>query len=98
VLSESAGTLARDDHDAGAVSLVLRSGSQIPDFKTRTLVGNAVVRWEYRPGSALFFVWQQRRLGFGDDYGLAGARDLREVFSDHPQNIFAVKGTYWLRW
>ncbi len=98
VLSEEAGTLARDDQ-----GLVLYPGGAAfriadPNFKTRTLVGNAVVRWEYRPGSALFFVWQQRRLGFGDDFGLAGARDLREVFSDHPQNIFAVKGTYWMRW
>ncbi|MEO8194070.1 MAG: DUF5916 domain-containing protein, partial [Gemmatimonadales bacterium] len=32
-----------------------------PDFNFRALRGNAVVRWEYRPGSTLFFVWQQNR-------------------------------------
>ena len=35
-----------------------------PDFRTHSLRGNAVVRWEYRPGSALFFVWQQQRAIF----------------------------------
>ncbi|HEX6251492.1 MAG TPA: hypothetical protein VFZ56_08675, partial [Gemmatimonadaceae bacterium] len=98
VLSEESGTLARDGQDV----VLYPSGAAFqirdPNFKTRTLLGNAVVRWEYRPGSALFFVWQQRRDGFGDDFGLAGMRDLRDVFGDQPQNIFVVKGTYWMRW
>ena len=98
VLSEESGTLARDEQDL----VLYPSGAAFrirdPDFKTRTLLGNAVVRWEYRPGSALFFVWQQRREGFGEDFGLAGMRDLRDVFGDQPQNIFVVKGTYWMRW
>src|SRR5690606_30033502 len=29
------------------------------DFRVRSLRGNAVLRWEYRPGSTLFLVWQQ---------------------------------------
>ncbi len=31
-------------------------------FTTRSLRGNAVLRWEYRPGSTLYVVWQQDRL------------------------------------
>jgi hypothetical protein len=98
MLGEAEGTLARNGQTvtffpAGAAFTI-----RDPNFKTRTLVGNAVARWEYRPGSALFFVWQQRRAGIGDDFGLHPTRDIREVFSDRPQNIFAVKGTYWLRW
>ena len=27
------------------------------DFNSRSLNGNAVLRWEYRPGSTMFFVW-----------------------------------------
>jgi hypothetical protein len=98
VLSEEAGTLARDEQGLVLYPSGVAFRIRDPNFKTRTLVGNAVVRWEYRPGSALFFVWQQRRDGFGDDFGLAGARDLRDVFGDQPQNIFVVKGTYWMRW
>lgn len=30
------------------------------DFNVRSLVGNAVLRWEYRPGSTIFLVWQRR--------------------------------------
>ena len=39
------------------------------DFDSRSLNGNAVLRWEYRPGSTMFFVWTQQRSGdssFGD--------------------------------
>src|SRR5438309_1140935 len=32
-----------------------------PDFRTRSLRSNAVLRWEYRPGSTLFVVWTQSR-------------------------------------
>lgn len=66
-----------------------------PDFRTHSLRGNAVVRWEYRPGSALFFVWQQVRsdfLPFEGDFRTG--RDTREIFG-RPSNVFLVKATYW---
>ncbi|HEX8691851.1 MAG TPA: DUF5916 domain-containing protein [Longimicrobium sp.] len=66
------------------------------DFNVRSLRGNAVLRWEYRPGSVLFLVWQQQRDGFeavGDfDFG----RDAGEVFRAPAQNVFVIKATYWL--
>ena len=71
---------------------------QIPDpnFNFRSLRGNAVMRWEYRPGSALFFVWQQQRVGseaFGDfDFN----RDFRGLVRRHPDNVFTIKATYYL--
>lgn len=66
-----------------------------PDFKARSLRGNAVLRWEYRPGSTLFFVWQQNRngqdaLGQFDFGGDAGA-----IFRERPTNVFLVKASYW---
>ena len=66
-----------------------------PDFRTHSLRGNAVVRWEYRPGSALFFVWQQERSDFlpleGD---FRTRREIRQIFG-RPGNVFLVKATYW---
>jgi len=66
-----------------------------PDFNFRSLRGNAVLRWEYRPGSTVFFVWQQQRSGvtpFGDfDFG----RDAPGVFNAPPDNVFVVKFSYW---
>ena len=67
-----------------------------PDFTSRSLRGTAVLRWEYRPGSTMFFVWTQQRAGsdaFGDiDFG----RDSRALVADRPDNVFLVKATYWL--
>ncbi len=66
-----------------------------PDFTARSLQGNAVLRWEYRPGSTLFVVWQQQRDGFEADGGLGG-RDVGRLFSDPVRNVFLVKLSYWL--
>jgi hypothetical protein len=66
-----------------------------PDFNFRSLRGNAVLRWEYRPGSTLFVVWQQQRsraLPFGD-FDLS--RDAQGVFDAPPDNVFVVKVSYW---
>ena len=66
------------------------------DFTLRSLQGNAVLRWEYRPGSALFLVWQQRRDGGASDGALRFGRDLGGLFSDPATNVFLVKLSYWL--
>lgn len=67
-----------------------------PDFNVRSLRGNAVIRWEYRPGATLFLVWHQSRSGtesFGD---LDVSRDLAGILDQRPDNIFMAKVTYWL--
>jgi hypothetical protein len=67
------------------------------DFTFRSLRGNAVLRWEYRPGSTLFVVWTRSsrlpsltrgQIDFGED---AGA-----LFRGPSANIFLVKVNYWL--
>ncbi|MDQ6633492.1 MAG: carbohydrate binding family 9 domain-containing protein [Gemmatimonadota bacterium] len=67
-----------------------------PDFNVRSLRGTAVLRWEYRPGSTVYFVWTQERSGsdsFGDfDFN----RDRSALFRDRPINVFQVKASYWL--
>lgn len=66
-----------------------------PDFNFRSLRGNAVLRWEYRPGSTLFLVWQQQRAeshAFGD---FSLSRDSGGVFDPRPDNIFLLKVSYW---
>ena len=66
------------------------------DFVVRSLQGNAVLRWQYRPGSTLFFVWQQQRDGFVSDGSLELDRDVRGLFKDPLQNVFLVKLSFWL--
>ncbi|HEX6036547.1 DUF5916 domain-containing protein, partial [Longimicrobium sp.] len=88
-------TLYRLDTDADpATDQQFRFGNGA--FNVRSLRGNAVVRWEYRPGSTLFFVWQQNRSGdepFGD---FQLRRDTGAIFDARPDNVFVVKATYWL--
>jgi Domain of unknown function (DUF5916) len=67
-----------------------------PSFTLRSLRGNAVLRWEYRPGSTLFLVWTRQgetsltrgTIDFGDDVGA--------LFQGPSQNIFLLKVNYWL--
>jgi hypothetical protein len=82
--------------DSVQVSPTHAVGIPNPDFNFRSLRGNAVFRWEYRPGSTLFLVWQQTREDtepFGD---FSLSRDRQALFAIHPQNIFQLKINYWM--
>ncbi|MXW66531.1 MAG: hypothetical protein F4Z72_05935 [Gemmatimonadales bacterium] len=66
------------------------------DFNVRSLRGNAVFRWEYRPGSQLFLVWQHARrenVPFGS-FDLN--RDLEGLFFAPAENVFIVKVSHYL--
>lgn len=67
-----------------------------PDFNFRSLRGNAVVRWEYRPGSTLYFVWQQNRSDTDPVGNFDFGRDRSALFDAHPDNIFLIKASYWI--
>ncbi len=66
------------------------------DFNVRSLVGNAVVRWEYRPGSTIFFVWQRRQLDRASVGDFDFRRDRDALFDAPADNRFIVKVNYWL--
>jgi hypothetical protein len=67
-----------------------------PNFSYRSLRGTAVLRWEYRPGSTMFFVWTQQRQGSTADGDYQFSRDYSALFRDRPDNVFLVKATYWI--
>jgi hypothetical protein len=73
-------------------------GGSVPDrdFNLRSLRGNAVLRWEWREGSALFVAWQQRREQEVDVGDFRFDRDRRALIATRPDNIFLVKINYWL--
>lgn len=57
---------------------------------------NTVVRWEYRPGSILFLVWQQGRDRFAESpTAFSMRRDMGDLFALHPDNTFLIKMSYW---
>jgi len=67
-----------------------------PNFTFRSLRGSAVLRWEYLPGSTVYFVWTQTRSA-NDPFGtLVPSRDIKGLVGPAPENIFLVKLSYWL--
>ena len=66
-----------------------------PDFAVVQYRSNLVVRWEYIPGSEVFFVWSQGINGF-DDNGDASFNSIvnDQLFNQQPQNTFLIKATY----
>ncbi len=67
-----------------------------PDYTSRSLRGNAVVRWEYRPGSTLFLVWTTNCGAFSQRPQFQPFRDLGRLCAGPSSNAFAVKFNYWL--
>jgi len=81
------------DGDAGVAAPLTFDN---PDFNFRSLRGTSVLRWEYRPGSTLYFVWTQQRDGFDQFGDFNFSRDRSLLFRDRPTNVFQVKATYWI--
>jgi hypothetical protein len=68
-------------------------------FNFKAFQSNVVFRWEYRPGSTLFLVWNEGRQGVAGAEGTNDVQgDVRDLFRLHPMNTFLVKVSYWLNW
>lgn len=65
-----------------------------PDFNFVQLRSTFVLRWEYRPGSVLFFAWQHGRNAFTPYGNFGGLRDMGDLFRIPTDNIFLVKANY----
>ncbi|MEX2584090.1 MAG: DUF5916 domain-containing protein [Gemmatimonadota bacterium] len=98
----SDGRYSIDPDGAGPASTFQISNQ---NFNYHSLLGNAVLRWEWSPGSTLFFVWQQSRTERLTSLATADARsagdfdfekDARALLGIRPENIFMVKVNYWL--
>src|SRR5207253_9151937 len=50
-----------------------------PDFNFRSVRASAVARWEFRPGSALYVVWNENRAGVAPVGDFRLHRDLRAI-------------------
>ena len=102
VYGRDVGTITRDDPTATYVVDPDGGGPaaafSFPDqnFNFRSLIANVVFRWEYRPGSTLFLVWQQSRQGAEPVGDFSFRRDFDAIFDNPAVNVFAVKMTYWL--
>jgi hypothetical protein len=89
----AAGTYTIDPDGSGPAAAFTIAN---PNFTARSLRGTAVVRWEYRPGSTIFFAWTQQRAGSSVDGTIDFSRDQSAMWRDPAENVFVVKMNYWL--
>ena len=74
--------------------LPVRPGSNNQNFSA--LNSTMIVRWEYLPGSTLYFVWTRSRSEVDAKVNdLILDRDLDRLFSRGSNNVWLVKASYW---
>ena len=89
------GTIVIDPDASGpAPSFMLGTGSNQTSFATSALRVNAVFRWEYRSGSALYLVWQQSRDAQTPATFDGPDERLGDVFNVPSKNVFLIKASY----
>jgi hypothetical protein len=66
-----------------------------PDFNFGQLRSTMVLRWEYRPGSALFAIWSHGQTTDGEGLFDLG-RDFANLARSPSENIVMVKANYWI--
>ena len=81
----------------------MRDGSDafvIPnqDFNVRSFRSTTVLRWEWRPGSTLYLVWQQDRSSDEVGGSRPGLGDVFGSITSPGDNFSAVKASFWLPW
>ncbi|MEE9190377.1 MAG: DUF5916 domain-containing protein, partial [Candidatus Neomarinimicrobiota bacterium] len=67
-----------------------------PNFSFKELRSTFVIRWEYRPGSVIFFAWQHGRQNYQNKYIFNGINDIGDLFSLESDNTFLIKVDYML--
>jgi hypothetical protein len=82
------------DPDGGGAAAPFRLDN--PDLTEASLRGNAVFRWEYRPGSVLYIAWTHSRAADTAFGNLELARDRDALYASQPDNIFLIKASWWL--
>lgn len=65
-----------------------------PDFAFAQFRSNLVLRWEYIPGSEIFFVWSQGITGFDDAAEGFNTIVDNQFLNRKPENTFLIKATY----
>ncbi|MFQ5535854.1 MAG: DUF5916 domain-containing protein [Gemmatimonadota bacterium] len=67
-----------------------------PDFNFKQFRSNAVLRWEYLPGSILFVVWSQGRNHFAPTGRFDLDSDVGSLFDAPSDDVLMIKVSYWI--
>ncbi len=66
------------------------------DFNVQSFRSNLVLRWEWRPGSMLYVVWQQDREADEVSGRRTSLSDMFRSLRTPGDNVFAVKASLWM--
>ncbi len=72
-------------------------GFDDPDFNFKSLRLNAIFRWEWRPGTALYLVWTEQRQDERHPGQFVLRRDLGSTFSAPGDDVLMFKLAYWFQ-
>ena len=65
------------------------------DFNFKQFRANLVARWEYKPGSRLYFVWSPSITHDDDTTGIFSLnKNLTQLFETNPYTVFLIKFSY----
>ena len=65
-----------------------------PNFNFLQFQSNLVIRWEYKPGSAIYVVWSQGRTDCFTSDNFSISNNMHELFNLKPHNVFLIKFTH----
>jgi hypothetical protein len=68
----------------------------VKDFNIQSFRSNLVLRWEWRPGSTLYLVWQQDRASESLRRTRTSFSDMFESVGQSGDNYFVLKASFWL--
>jgi hypothetical protein len=66
-----------------------------PDFTFTSLRGNAVMRWEWAPGSTLFLVWAHNRVNSAAVGRFAPGQSFQDLMQVPADNVLMAKVSWW---
>jgi hypothetical protein len=66
------------------------------DFNYKQFNSNFVIRWEYKTGSALYFVWSNNLSHYLSNGDFSFGRDFNRLFRSDGENVFMIKASYLL--
>jgi len=67
---------------------------EYPDFNVQEFLSNLVIRWEYSPGSSVYFVWNQTRNASIENGEMHVRDNLDNLFTEKSHNVFLIKFSY----
>ena len=65
-------------------------------YTYKSLIFNTVFRWEYKPGSAFYFVWTRNVKDNSSETNFDVVRNTVDLLKSQANNNIAIKLTYWM--